>query len=240
MRISHQSPVLLALLLLGGCNAVDSSYNTLFDSATHDPNATISANDADNSERVICMETAKAVAAKGHYREAILLYEKAEGLAADESPLDLELAPLYAQSGDHSRAVARYRNAISNNRVDENVYNNLAWTLKENGQHQEAVDVIQQELAATPNDRRLRSTLAVVQFEQGLQTESLQTFEAISGRAAAHHNLAILELEQGDIEAAINHLGLASQIPGCPEESLILRDALLTKIAENPPHVTMK
>ena len=92
-------------------------------------------------ERNVCIETAKAVAEKGHASEAILLYEKAEQLDPKAGSLDLELAPLYAQTGQAEDALNRYRRLIAKGAATSEVYNNLAWTLIES-KRREAETVI--------------------------------------------------------------------------------------------------
>jgi Flp pilus assembly protein TadD len=188
-------------------------------------------------ERNLCVETAKAVAKKGHASEAILLYEKAEQLDPKAESLDLQLAPLYAQTGQTEKAVSRYQRVVAQGAATSEVYNNLAWTLIEANRHRAAETVILQGLGPHPGDERLRSTRAIVLYELGRREEAIEKFTELYGPAGSHHNVAVLDLDHGRIKDALAELATATQIPGCPEETFQLRDSLRTELAaaNQPP-----
>lgn len=183
-------------------------------------------------ERQLCLETAKSVAAKGHAVEAIKLYEKAESLGEHLETLDLELAALYAQIGRTDEAVIRYRRLIDRRTATPSTFNNLAWTLIESGRYGEATTAIEQGLSEFPENERLESAQAVVAYHLGDRQTALTQFASLYGQTSAHHNLAVLDLENGRLEQAMEHIERATQDPGCPSESIALRDSLRLAMAK--------
>ncbi|TWT94709.1 tetratricopeptide repeat protein [Stieleria varia] len=150
------------------------------------------------SERELCIQTAKTIAANGHFTEAIALYEQAEKLAPKHPPLDRELAPIYAQAGETDKAVARYQRAIESTPNDVELRNNLAWTLLESDRLAPAIRVLDESLQQFPADRRLQSTRAIAGYRAGDRQGAIQQFTAIYGSSVAHHNIALLDIESGN------------------------------------------
>lgn len=185
------------------------------------------------SERELCIETARTVAEKGYAEEAIKLYEKAEGLDPSAEPMNLPLAPLYAQVGQYPKAIERYRRAIDGGQATSEVYNNLAWTLMETQRYSDAIKAIETGLAKEPNHSRLTSTLAVTRHRMGDHQGSLETFQQVLGPSAAHYNLALLDLEAGNIESALEHADLAAASPDCSVEIAQLGDSIRSQLASS-------
>ena len=154
------------------------------------------------SDRELCMETARTVANKGHAQEAILLYEQAEKLASTEPPLDLQLAPLYAEIGDTDSAVARYRSAIARGNVDPSVANNLAWVLMDDNRFGDAEVAIQNGLANESGNKRLLTTQAILLYRTGNRDLAFSQFNSLYGQAESLHNMAILDIDRGDPTAS--------------------------------------
>lgn len=163
------------------------------------------------SERSLCMETAKTVAGQGHAAEAIKLYERAEQLDPSAAMLDAELAPLYADVGKQDAAIERYQRCIVSTPKDIELSNNFAWTLMEAARFDQAIAEANRGLKIAPDNIRLRSTLAMIYYRQGNRAAALKQFEQAHGRAAAHHNLAILDIDTGNLDDAKTHLQMANQ-----------------------------
>lgn len=234
--------ILLAMLVISthsGCSRLDRKNTDQFlKPLSNRPNTQRFGGKAD--ERNLCIETAKSVAEKGHASEAILLYEKAEQLDPKAESLDLELAPLYVQSGQAEKALSRYQREIERGDASSEVFNNLAWTLLESKRHAEAETVIGQGLRKHPEDERLRSALAIVMYEIGKREEAIEKFAELYGAAAAHHNVAILDLDRGEPESALTELIKATQFPACPKETFNLCDSLRTELAAVNQHSDSK
>ena len=165
------------------------------------------------SERVLCIETANTVSQKGHVVEAIKLYERAEQLDPSAAPLDQQLAPLYSQVGNHSDAIKRYRRLSLESPNDLELNNNYAWTLMEAKRCDAALAEVQRGLNIDEDHERLRSTLAMIYYRQGDRVNALKQFTRLQGFTAAQHNLALLELDAGNVESAIKHLREAIENP---------------------------
>jgi tetratricopeptide (TPR) repeat protein len=231
------SRLLLGCILFSGCQAMgDKDRRDLISPLSSDtgdqrPQRSLSQR---YNERKLCIETAETVAANGHAREAIKLYEKAEGLEPDGEPLDLRLAPLYAQIGNCGPAIERYRRAIKSGKATAEVYNNLAWTLIESGQPNDAIAAVQDGLSAAPENERLRATHAVALYKLGDRAKSLELFRELYGPAAAHHNLAVLDVDSGQLESAAEHARLAAGFPDCPTESIQLHETIQSNLATTP------
>ncbi len=229
-RIYATGLLVLSCSCLVGCNLLREVENR--EMVPQFETAKMRENVSPLNERELCVQTAQKLAAKGHATEAIKLYEKAERLESNDQSYDLELASLFAQKGDSNTAVGRYEKAIANGHTNASTFNNLAWTLMDMGQADEALETVKRGLAVASDDERLRATQAVILHHKGDRENALSNFEAIYGPSAAHHNMAILDLEAGQIDAAVEHAKLSAEYPDCSRESLALRDALLSKVSE--------
>ena len=176
------------------------------------------------NEVEVCLETARSVAAAGHAREAILLYEKAEQLSGE--PKHRELAPLYAASGNTTKALERYREAVRYAQDDAELRNNLAWTPMEAGQLEESIEIARQGLLRQPNHPRLKTTSAVAEFKLGNRERAFELFRSVQGEAAAHHNIAMLEIDAGNESAANDRLAQAASHTDHAPETEQFRRAL--------------
>lgn len=175
------------------------------------------------SERSLCIETAQTVAQQGHAVEAIKLFEHAEALEPTAPPLDAELAPLYADVGNHDAAIERYQRCLQSSPDDAAMSNNYAWTLMEARRFEQAIAEATRGLQHDADNVRLRSTLAMIYYRQGDHGAALQHFAQAQGTPAAHHNLAILEIDAGKLDSARDHLQIAMQSspPNSPSEALL-------------------
>lgn len=161
-------------------------------------------------EQKLCAETAKTLANAGHAKEASLLYEKAESLSNNKLNFDHELSSLHASLGNHDQAIQRYNKVLKKN-VDAATVNNYTWTLLEANRIEDAYRSVTEGLRRFPNDERLKSSLAVIEYRRGNLDHAFKTFEELVGASAAHHNLAVLAIDSGDIAEGKKHLDLAMQ-----------------------------
>ena len=171
------------------------------------------------SERELCIQTAKVVAERGHFTEAIALYEQAEKLDRDLPALDRELANLYAQSGQVDLSVKRYRLAIEKTPNDADLRNNLAWTLLESNRLDQAIQVINESLQQFPQNRRLQSTQAIASYHAGDRQAAIQQFTSLYGPSAAYHNVALLDIEFGNQQSAL--VAIEHAMVGAPTNQTI-------------------
>lgn len=177
-------------------------------------------------ELEVCLETARSVAEQGHHSEAIKLYERAETLGEKGQSLDAELAGLYAKQGLSQKAVARYRKIVSDGKGSAEIFNNLAWTFYDAGQLQEADRVFLEGLQIFQSDERLKSGSALLAYRLGEREVAIERFASLYGTAVAHHNVALLDLEYGETNDAMQLLSLAVQMENCPDETRELHRAI--------------
>lgn len=179
-----------------------------------------------DEEAKICIETAKTVAEAGHFDEAIQLYEKAGAIDPNNGEISKKLAPLYAQTGNYEQSISTYRSALDfGGDVSPSFFNNFAWTLMEANRLDEARELANQGVAQFPNSAQLITTLAVVNYRTGSRQAAFDLFAKALGEAAAHHNIAVLDIEAGDRESAQSHLASAMKL-NPTQETLELSEAL--------------
>lgn len=167
-------------------------------------------------ESAICTETAASVAKAGHLKEAIRLYEKARSLSPDDLSIAKQLAPLYAQAGNFDQAIGVYQDLMRTEKNDPELVNNFAWTLMEGERLDEAKALASSGLASFPESKNLNGTLAVIMYKQGDRKSALELFSKALGEHAAHHNLAVLDIDSKDRVAAQNHLNRAMEVKSSP------------------------
>lgn len=233
-RFQHVIIFSLAILLSGGCGGIqkDRESDFLKPLASSSPNDTKVKREPMPSERSLCMETANTVAKQGHAAEAIQLYERAEELDPTAAPLDAKLAPLYANVGNQKAAIERYQSCVQRFPDDTELSNNFAWTLMEAERFGQAISEANRGLQIAPNHVRLRSTLAMIHYRQGDRSGALQHFEQAHGSTAAHHNLAILDIDAGDLDAAKAHLEIAKQSAKPNSQTELLVSALESPVSK--------
>lgn len=167
-------------------------------------------------ESALCIQTAVAVSKAGHFREAIRLYEKAQTLSPNDSSIARQLAPLYAQAGDYDRSINAYQVLMKTHGRDPEFLNNFAWTLMEGNRLGEAKDLAMSSLNSFPNSKNLTSTLAVIHYRSGDRTSAFNLFSKAYGEHAAHHNLAVLDIDSKKEATAKSHLEMAMRIKDNP------------------------
>ncbi len=194
-----RSNVLIAILLAtAGCQSMGAKKSPDFIAPLAMEHVANEKIPTPKNERELCIRTAATVAGSGHLSEAIALYEKAERLDPQTDPLDRQLAPLYAQTDQAEKAIARYQGAINRSPHDAELRNNFTWTLLELGRVEQALAAVEDALKKFPEHRRLQSTRALALYRQGNRTAAFQQFASLYGSSAAHHNMALLDIEAGD------------------------------------------
>ena len=167
-------------------------------------------------ECMVCIKTAGAVAKAGHLKEAIRLYEKAQTLSPKDSSITRQLAPLYAQAGDFDRSINAYHELMRTDGRDPEFLNNFAWTLMEGNQLEQAKALASNSLQSFPDSRNLASTLAVIYYRLGNRESAFKLFSKVYGEHAAHHNLAVLDVDSRNEAPAKTHLEKAMRLKDNP------------------------
>ncbi|MEO1619231.1 MAG: tetratricopeptide repeat protein [Planctomycetota bacterium] len=207
----------LLVLSLVGCRSLNKDAEQNFIEPLATTTSDVDRGSMPKNERELCVRTAETVAEKGHFTEAIALYEKAERLDPQAGLFNRELAPLFAQSKNFDQSLARYRAAIAEAPQDAELANNYVWTLLEARKTTQAASVVESAIARFPGDQRLATTKAIVLYRQGDRAGALEQFKSLDGLSAAHHNLAMLDIESGDETAAKNAVAVALAASPSPQ-----------------------
>ncbi len=177
-------------------------------------------------DEILCIETAKGVAVKGHVEEAIKLYARAEEISKEGKQYDLELARLLAQRGDYAESISRFQRHCRTNTAEAEVYNDYAWACMGAERYPLAAQVAAEGQQRHPDHERLAATTACLQFHLGKPNQALASFTELYGDAAAYQNLAVLALERGDADSAKQYLVKAMACDGCSDEVYQMHEAI--------------
>lgn len=122
-----------------------------------------------------------------------------------DTVLRLHLGDLAMDQRGFDKAVASYRQVLSQAPANVHALNNLAWVLAEQGQP-EAVEVARRALALAPRSPKLLDTLAHALAQTGQTQEALQVLQQAVAAAPAVPSLRVklarLQLKAGDKSAA--------------------------------------
>lgn len=215
-------PVLFASLL--GCNSLSRKQTAPLVSPLVG-SETLSVGGSLDDE-TLCIETAKAVAKKGHIDEAVKLYSRAEEISEEENTYDLQLARLLSQRGDYVEAISRFQRYCSNANPRAEVYNDYAWACIGAERYQLGIQVAAEGQEHYPEHERLAATIACLQFHLGKPDQALASFTELYGDAAAYQNLAVLALERSDADSAKQFLVKAMSCEGCSDEVFQMHEAI--------------
>jgi Tfp pilus assembly protein PilF len=156
-----------------------------------------------NKTTEACLSTAEQLAAQGHSREAMLLYEKARGLDSTAIDYSRRLAGLYDLQGDLPKAAAEFQAALARSPDDPDLLNDYGCFLDRQGNFAEAEQHLRRALQSSPQHQRALTNLGIVLAHQGRYQEAFDTFALAVGPAAAHNNVGMLLARQGrTMEAA--------------------------------------
>jgi Tfp pilus assembly protein PilF len=188
------------LCLLAGLILAGAGCSSIRQFAPQAPSLGLAAgSDALSADQTVqaCLATAEKLAAEGHAREAILLYEKARRLDPQAAPYSAALARLYDMAGDPARAQAEFTAALAAAPRDVNLLNDFGCFHDRQGNLAEAERLFRQALSLDSGYVRAQINLGVTLVRQGRVEEAFQAFAPAVGPAAAHSNVGILLAKQG-------------------------------------------
>lgn len=242
----------LGILISSGCGSL--SARRLGNSASTKPAAATSQSSISQlgvalpamkagDDRELAMIAAQEMHRSGYPDEAVELYLKAETLAPKKPKLDAELAPALASAGRYPEAIVRYRRLLAARPEDVELRNNLAWTLLESGDLVAAEAELRAAILRDAAYQPAMVNLGIVLAKQNRYEDSFAVLLPAIGAGPAHHNLAIIAIEQGDEHLAKKHLELAGASKHPPAGTRQLLTALQSKdspatIATTSPAVT--
>jgi Flp pilus assembly protein TadD len=205
----HRQPVLpviaiLGILLTSGC--ARTWFGKRAEVASDAPqakSATAKSNDlAPHDVARVCVATAEQLAAKGHYRESILLYEKARTHDPNAANYARRLAALHDLAGNARQAEKEYAKALQVEPDDAELLTDYGYFKYARGELGDAEDTLRRAIAKSPQHDRARMNLALVLAARGDYQASFESFRDVVGEASAHSNIGVLLAKHGrDAEA---------------------------------------
>jgi Flp pilus assembly protein TadD len=139
-----------------------------------------------------CIATAKELAANGHGKEAILLFERARQLNRGERQVSRYLAVLYDQQGNDVRALAEYEKALKLSPGDADLLNDLGYYYYRRRDWTKAEEQFRKAIAQAPDHERAWVNLGLALGEQRRIQDAFDAFAKVLGPAAAHSNVGVI------------------------------------------------
>jgi uncharacterized protein (TIGR03790 family) len=155
--------------------------------------------------------------ARGDRTNAIQSLTQATELAPDSAALQIRLATLHEEAGDHERAVAGYRRVLELQPRNVVALNNLAYRLGTGGGDlAEALELARRAHTLVPADGTIADTLGWLEHLSGNRQEAVklirQAAERVPGNAEVRLHAAIVLAEAGAVAEARKHLEAALKI----------------------------
>lgn len=157
-----------------------------------------------------CRLTGIELAANEKDEHAIAQLEQARKLDPRIQGVAHHLAVLYDRQGRMDAAQREYELAIRENSDEANIYNDYGYFLYAKGAYEQALEQLNQALKCDSRHSKAHTNLAMVYYSLGQGEKAFQHFEQAVGPAAAHHNIGLLELRNGNQHQAQAHLQKAA------------------------------
>lgn len=143
-----------------------------------------------------CRKVGDTMAATGHYREAILEYEKARQHDPAVEDVGPKLAALYDRVGQDGAAKAEYERAVEANPKSPDALNDLGRFHYQRGRWAESEKYFRSAVAADPQYARGWVNLGLALGQQRRPDDALAAFERAVSKAEAKSNLAFVYATQ--------------------------------------------
>lgn len=169
-----------------------------------------------------CRRTALQLAAHEKDEHAIAQLERARELHPQIQGVSHSLAVLYDRQGKMDAAEREYRLALQESKNDADVLNDYGYFLYSRGDFKDAEDMLRAALKQKPDHTRAQVNLAMTLARLDRFDESFALFESAVGRAAAHHNIGMLMIRDGDESKGLVHLRKAAAAdPSLPSQNIL-------------------
>ncbi len=205
----------LLLLSLTGCSALPGFKRSSLSTARKAPQATGGGQetlaDPSNQELAIAWETARLAEQRGMDKEAIAAYLEVRKHDPGKPGVAHALAVLYDRSGMTDAASREYRAALQERPGAPNVHCDYGYFLYSTGDSSGAESSLREALRLQPQHKQATINLALVLGDAGRYDEAQALFTEAIGPAAAMHNVGMLRLRAGDVQAAQSLLAEAQR-----------------------------
>jgi len=142
---------------------------------------------------------------KNALREAEEAYENALREDPHLVPALLGLARVYQQTGRPDAALELYEQLVQRAPENPSVWNDMGLCYRNLGDLVEAERCLRRAVELDPMKDLYRNNLAYVLASLGYYRQAWEEFRRAVGPAAAHYNLALVAVEQGDRATAVKH-----------------------------------
>ena len=169
-----------------------------------------------------CRRTAIQLAAHEKDDHAIAQLERARELDPQIKGVAHLLAVLYDRQGRMDAADREYQQAMRESKHDADVLNDYGYFLYCRGDLARAEQMLQLALRQEKDHSKAQLNLGLILASEGRMDESYRMFEKAVGPAAAHHNVGMLLIRNGQREQGLEHLQQAAQAdPSLHSESIL-------------------
>ena len=120
-----------------------------------------------------------------------------------------EAAMLEDEAGAFGEGERYHRRAISVNAANDVLRNNLGQNFMQQGKHEDAAHEFKAALSLNPRSEAARNNLGFALVYLHQNQEALLHWQSLSGPAAAHNNLAVALIEQGQYPEARKEIEIA-------------------------------
>ncbi len=184
------APICLALACTSGCAGLLGSKST----ESVDLPASQSAQ--------ACLATARELAHQGRDAEAIEMYQRARRFDPKTKGVARRLAVLYDKQANVEAAQHEFQLAFEESPRDAELWNDFGYYQYQHQRFQEAEQAFRKALELKPELSRAKINLGLALGEQRRYDESFETFRCVISESAARHNVGIMQLRHGEINAA--------------------------------------
>lgn len=210
-------PQWIGLLLLGltGCSSLPSVSRPLASLVRSEPKPVVgtqpSLTDPSNQELAIAWETARLAEERGMDRAAIDAYLQVRQHDPTKPGVAHSLAVLYDRSGMTDAASREYQTALTERPADADLHCDYGYFLYSTDQTESAEVSLREALRLQPEHPQATINLALLVGDQGRYEEAQDLFTRAIGPAAALHNIGMLRLRAGEVDAAKSMLAEAQR-----------------------------
>jgi Tfp pilus assembly protein PilF len=169
-----------------------------------------------------CRRTGMQLAAHERDEHAIAQLERARELDPNIKAISHPLAVLYDRQGRIDAAEREYLAALKETKNSPDVLNDYGYYLYCRDELARAEEALRDCLRQNEKHQMARLNLGMVLAKQGLNDGSFAEFEKAVGPSAAHHNVGLLLIRNGQREQGLEHLQLAAKTdPSLHSESIL-------------------
>jgi Flp pilus assembly protein TadD len=154
----------------------------------------------------LSLETAEALARKGHLKEAIALYEQARQQGTSRVDYCWRMALLYDRLGDDKKAAEEYQRAYQLYPQDARLACDVGYFHYTRGSWQDAECWLRHAIKLAPAHQKAWVNLGLVLANQERFDESLTAFKQVVAPGQAHSNLGVLLARLGRHDEARTQL----------------------------------